>query len=400
MTRSKSSRAKTRRRPKKKKKSSSKPVFFLLAILILLGLGGYFFRNSVGKIKNFFAPPQGHSTRAEQPERAGSLLLLTQRHFQKNTSLFRSPLEFNDCMVDEHHLSCMTVAFGSERDFILGEKLLSDFWQKQGLYPVKDEERSNSDSLALLAYQGQYPIAEIILKILSPSAPPKTPQRFSRKAKIAIVIDDLGYNYEEALRLAKLPYPIGLSILPYQTYSQEILLLAQQYNKPALLHMPMEPVNYPAVNPGEGALLLSMSPKQVRKILNQALNSLPGIVGVNNHMGSAFTADQELMKAVIEELKSRGLFFLDSRTTKYTVGRALAEEMGARTCERKVFLDNLRNKSAIEQKLNELCQKAHQLGSAIGIGHPYPETIEVLEERLGEISSQGCELVRIEELCQ
>ncbi len=401
MARKKSRKKKAKPRASKKKKPSLKFYFLFLIFLILLGGGAYFYYNSGEKIKNFFSPALPDSAPSLSPEKqASTLLLSTQKHFQENNSLFHSPPVFNDCLVDEHHLSCLSITFGSERDFILGEKLLTEFWQEQGYSPVKDRKRSNADCLALLAYHQQSSIAEVILKKISPSSPPKPSPRFGGKAKIALVIDDLGYNYDEALKLAKLPYPVGFSILPYQTYSQEILQLAHQYHKPALLHMPMEPVNYPAVNPGEGALLLLMSPKQVRETLSQALDSLPGIVGVNNHMGSAFTADQELMKAVIEELKSRGLFFLDSRTTKYTVGRALAEEMGAKTCERKVFLDNLRNKYAIEQKLNELCQKAHQLGSAIGIGHPYPETIEVLEEKLGEISRQGCELVRIEELCQ
>ena len=109
---------------------------------------------------------------------------------------------------------------------------------------------------------------------------------------------------------------------------------------------------------------------------------------------------QSSKTVVIDEIQRHGLFFLDSRTTKYTIARELAEQMGAKTCERKVFLDNLRSTDAIWSKLIELCQKAKEEGEAVGIGHPYPETISVLQHKLPQMEKFGCKLVSIQEICR
>jgi polysaccharide deacetylase 2 family uncharacterized protein YibQ len=143
-----------------------------------------------------------------------------------------------------------------------------------------------------------------------------------------------------------------------------------------------------------------MTPEQITIGLDKALDSVPGAIGINNHMGSAFTARKDLMEPLLSEIKRRGLFFLDSRTSGESVGYKLAQEMDVKSCERKVFLDNLQDPESISQRLSELCRIAKENGFAIGIGHPYPETIRTLAEKMDELERAGCELVPVEELCQ
>ncbi len=363
-------------------------------MLLLFGLAYYIFKPKQRLL---------NSSIQSQDLTGTELLLLTQKLIEANSDVFTRQPAFGDCPVDEHYLPCLSIIFRNKRDLEEAEELIINFWQKKGLFFSRDSARSNSLTRGIIANNTSSPLAEVFLKQKRPfSKKPKAkkPSTSAHLAKIAIVIDDLGYNYDEALELAKLHYPIGLSILPYQQFSEQVLELAKEYHKPALLHMPMEPISYPKVNPGKGALLCSMTESEVRKTFQKALDSLPGIVGVNNHMGSAFTQNSELMAVVIDEIQRHGLFFLDSRTTKYTIARELAEQMGAKTCERKVFLDNLRSTDAIWSKLIELCQKAKEEGEAVGIGHPYPETISVLQHKLPQMEKFGCKLVSIQEICR
>ena len=125
-------------------------------------------------------------------------------------------------------------------------------------------------------------------------------------ARVAIVIDDFGPNLEIAKRFLELPIAITFSILPHQRYSQEIAELAHANHRQVILHMPMEPQGYPKVQPGKGALLLSMSREAVQQSLNNALDATPHVTGINNHMGSRFTENAALMKTVLDDAKSDG----------------------------------------------------------------------------------------------
>jgi hypothetical protein len=162
----------------------------------------------------------------------------------------------------------------------------------------------------------------------------------------------------------------------------------------------MEPQGYPAVNPGEDALFVEYSDKEIRRRLDQFLAYIPHVTGINNHMGSRFTEDARALTPVMKSLQEKGLFFVDSRTT----GRSLAAETARRynvpTMDRDVFLDNVAEVDAIVTQIQKLEAKARKQGMAIGICHPYPETLEALRRELPGLAERGISLVPVSVLLQ
>lgn len=214
-------------------------------------------------------------------------------------------------------------------------------------------------------------------------------------AKIAIVIDDIG-NSKQDLKAALLPGNISFAVLPYTPYARAFALRAHHQQKQILLHMPMEAVKND--HPGPGVVTADMSNAQIKLQLVNALDSIPYVTGVNNHMGSKLTQLPIPMQAVMETLASRKLFFIDSRTSEFSVAEQMAGEFGVRTSHRHVFLDNQVDEPYLQQQFNQLLNIARRDGQAIGIGHPYPETLSFLQRELPQLKEQGIELVFVSEL--
>ena len=238
------------------------------------------------------------------------------------------------------------------------------------------------------------------IRIPSPPIPEKVsvPAPPLPEKAIAVIIDDLGHNRRAAAPFIKMPYPVALSFLPGRPYSEELAAEALLEGKTLLLHLPMEPMDYPEQNPGPGAVLLSQSRGEIQLVLEEDLASLPGVVGVNNHMGSRATADDRVMDAVLSLIHRKGLFFIDSRTTTETVGLARAREMGIPSIERDVFLDNEVETSAIDRKIEELLDLALERGWALGIGHAYPPTAEALSRLAEKARQRGVAWISLESL--
>jgi len=214
------------------------------------------------------------------------------------------------------------------------------------------------------------------LNVLRDSYPP--PHRLPCP-KIGIIIDDVGYDSSLANAFIQLDVPLTLSFLPFAPGSNSIAQKAKQQGREIMLHLPMEPINYPAVNPGDGVLLLSMDKEMILEVLNCDLSQVPFVSGVNNHMGSRFTASEEKMFIVLTELKRRGLYFVDSRTSDRSVAFKVARRMALRTASRDIFLDNELSENALRIQMERLLNMARQKGWAIGIGHPHHETLELLK---------------------
>lgn len=227
---------------------------------------------------------------------------------------------------------------------------------------------------------------------------PRSPVSISGTYKIAIIIDDLGTNYTLAHSFMALGKPLTLSFLPHQTYTRELSREAQELGYEVMLHLPMEPQGYPDIDPGEGALKKDMSPEKLKETLQKDLESVPAAAGVNNHMGSRLTEDTEAMRAVMAELKKRGLFFVDSKTTAKSVAARVAKEMELPSANRQVFLDNEEKEDYIRRQLELLARTAKKRGSAVAIAHPHPLTVKVLEEELPKLEKQGFQIVRVSEL--
>jgi polysaccharide deacetylase 2 family uncharacterized protein YibQ len=215
----------------------------------------------------------------------------------------------------------------------------------------------------------------------------------SLRPKVAIVIDDLGGENHIAQEILRWDVPLTFSILPFTPYAKSLAQQAHQKGKEVILHLPMEPHGYPKTKPGEGALLQEMDKEKLLRQLSKDIEAIPYIRGVSNHMGSRLMEDPEKMRIVFAELKRRGLFFLDSRTTPQTVGLQTAQSIGLRAVERSLFLDHSQDPEDIKQQLERLTQLSLSEGKAIGIGHPHPSTLKSLKEMIPKMKEKGIEIV-------
>ena len=213
------------------------------------------------------------------------------------------------------------------------------------------------------------------------------------KVLLAIVLDDMGLDRTRAMRAIALPAPLTLSFLPYGRDASALAILARQRGHEVLLHMPMQPVGNE--NPGPQALNVDLGPQEVRMRVAAALDRFGDAVGLNNHMGSRFTADRNLMTPVMEELAARGLIFVDSRTANATQGQAAADLLGVPAVMRDVFLDNEITREAVLAQLTELEQIARRRGAAVAIGHPHDVTLTALAGWLPTLAERGFQAVPV-----
>lgn len=200
--------------------------------------------------------------------------------------------------------------------------------------------------------------------------------------KVAIIIDDFGYDLQMAKRFINLKGQLTCAVLPQSAYGRQIAILAKEAGHEVMLHQPMEPNEYPMVDPGPGAILASMTPDERISRLNANIDAVPGVVGVNNHMGSKLTTLSDEMNQVFTVLKSRGLFFVDSRTTAATVSQSSARLFKVPFAERDVFLDHVREEGEVRAQIENLINIAEIHGKAVGIGHPHEVTYRILKEAL------------------
>lgn len=196
--------------------------------------------------------------------------------------------------------------------------------------------------------------------------------------KVAIIIDDIGYQYETGRQLLELPLEFTFSFLPFAPYTKQLEESAYGKGKTVFLHLPLEPQSTD-FDPGPGALMLADSPEIQRKKLKRCLAEVPHAVGVNNHMGSLYTEDKIAMDRLMVELSNLSLIFVDSYTTAASVGLESAREQGIKSSRRHVFLDNTLSKDHVCGQLEKLVKIAIESGFAIGIGHPHAETLEALK---------------------
>jgi hypothetical protein len=225
-------------------------------------------------------------------------------------------------------------------------------------------------------------------KIPSVKKPVKSTTPATNRPLVAIIIDDLGYDKKIAIKFSKLNAVLTFSILPHSPFQKTIAHLSKEKGFDIMLHLPMEPVEYPDVNPGPGTLLTSMTPDQLARQLENNLNAVPFIKGVNNHMGSKMTAASSQMYQIFTILKKRGLYFVDSRTTVETLCKPSARLFQIPFAQRDVFLDHVATVEFIRKQLNELVRIAQHNGYAVGIGHPHSLTYQVLREMLPELQKK------------
>ena len=216
-------------------------------------------------------------------------------------------------------------------------------------------------------------------------------------AVIGIIIDDMGKRLETGQRVLALPGPVACAFLPRAHYTRELADQASERGREVLLHLPMDSVDGRPLD--AGAVTLQMTKHEFVTTVLDNLRRVPHVSGVNNHMGSLLTRHPGHMRWLMETLRQQGgLFFVDSRTTRATVALQVADENGVPGIRRNVFLDNSLDKKDIAFQFDRLVALAREQGSALAIGHPYPQTLAVLEQRLPQLARQGIRLVPVRDL--
>ncbi len=229
--------------------------------------------------------------------------------------------------------------------------------------------RSTTSLLATLAVAGSCPLASLAAG---------TPTEQRNQAEIAIIVDDIGFSRSRARHFLALDIPLTFSILPQVPFTRELAETLYSAGHEIMLHQPMEPVNS-KYNPGPGALYIADRQQAIVAAIEKNISEIPHVTGVNNHMGSKFTADSEKMRQALGVVKSKALFFVDSMTTHRSKGYPTANRLGITAARRNIFLDNCLTVPAILAQLEKLQQVALKTGRALAIGHPFPETAAAIQ---------------------
>ena len=215
-----------------------------------------------------------------------------------------------------------------------------------------------------------------------------------KQGMLAVIIDDAGYSLTELQAFLDLPGPFTIAVLPNLAHSRDAAQRVLAAGKDLILHCPMEATG--GENPGPGALRTDQGPGEVEALLKAAFATVPGALGMNNHMGSKATADAALMATVIGYLKREGKFFVDSRTTPATVGPRIARELGVPFLERDVFIDVNTGAEEIAAAFAQGVEEARRRGSSVIIGHVQnPGVVAILRAGAKELAEQGVRLARL-----
>ena len=241
----------------------------------------------------------------------------------------------------------------------------------------------------------------------APAPLPARPRRGRRRSvaesvtgsggNVVLIIDDLGFEGQPLDRVMGLDPNVSCSILPNGPRATEFATRLSERGFEILCHLPMQPRG--SERPGKGAILVSMSEEEIARLTREGLEAVPNARGVNNHMGSLATEDRRVMTSVLGALPS-GMYFIDSRTSGRSVAEDVAREMRVPTAARHVFLDDLATEAFVRRQLSELVDTARKRGVAVGIGHPYPATLRVLEAELPRLRESGLKIVRASEAVQ
>lgn len=232
---------------------------------------------------------------------------------------------------------------------------------------------------------------------------PQHPRQPHRKRTIgpgtvAIIVDDMGSSLQEARALMEINIPMTFSLIPGLPKVREVADAANSRGYQVMIHIPMEPQGYPGKRLEANGLLLSLGDDEIARRMDSYIRGVPHAVGANNHMGSRFTEEKQKMTVVLNQLKARSLFFVDSRTTPHSVGLSLAHTLEVDAAGRNVFLDNVQDAGAIRIQLEQLAELARKRGSAIAICHPRKSTIQALAKALPELRREGITFVPVGDL--
>ncbi len=217
------------------------------------------------------------------------------------------------------------------------------------------------------------------------------------QGQMAIIIDDFGYNKESIDAFSAISRPITFAVIPYRPFSNEAAARGLSSGHQVILHLPMEPLSQGAQSE-ELTVSVNMSDGAIQDMVQRAIQTVPGLIGVNNHQGSRATADRRVMKNVLSVLKTNNLFFVDSRTNSQSIAAETARQMGIQAGENELFLDNTDEVSAVKEKLRTAQEMAAKHGTVTVIGHARMNTAIAVREMIPELEEKGIELVFVSQL--
>lgn len=227
-----------------------------------------------------------------------------------------------------------------------------------------------------------------------------TEELVSIKPKISIVVDDLGDNSIIAKQIATLPAALTLAILPHTPFAQSISELASKHGHEVIMHIPMEALSRPDLL-GPGALFEGMEQQQFEQTFLSSAQTVPNLVGFNNHMGSLLTQSPQKMRWLMNLAQQKHWYFLDSKTSESSIAQQTAEKFGLANIGRDIFLDHHNEKSELplilQKQFEKLKRIAKSKGHVVAICHPYQETFNFLAKNLPELEKEF-EVVHLSEL--
>ncbi|HEU0071676.1 MAG TPA: divergent polysaccharide deacetylase family protein [Alphaproteobacteria bacterium] len=217
-----------------------------------------------------------------------------------------------------------------------------------------------------------------------------------KRPRIALIISGLGQSAAATeAAIQRLPGGITLAYTAYARNLQQWVELSRAAGHEVMLNLPMEPVGYPANDPGPYTLLTSLSEAENRARLNWLMSRMTGYVGLVNVMGSRFTVEAGPLQPVLGDLNKRGLLFVDSRASLSSVAGKMAGDMKLPRALNNRFIDTKAARDDIDRQLEELEKTARSEGVALGIGAPYPVTIERVARWALELNDKGIALAPV-----
>ena len=304
------------------------------------------------------------------------------------------------------HTKTVTVSFNDDKELNVFKNLLQTKLIGNGEIIATQKERLENRlitriDIGLRDTLGNEPLTmvtdRILLAVKESSA--NKPLVTASKGMLAIVIDDFGYTGGPIKAFTAIDRPLTFAVLPFHQYTYEAATQGRLAGKKIMLHLPMEALSA-AAEQESNTIKVAMDAEDIRRTLENAIANVPGIEGVNNHQGSKATADKDTMRTVMQIIKTKGLFFVDSRTNSGSVASLTAKELGIKTGDNNIFIDNDNGVEAIKNQLRQAGKIAVRDGSIIAIGHARMNTAVAIKSMIPELEESGIKLVFVTQLLE
>ncbi|MDW6021670.1 divergent polysaccharide deacetylase family protein [Mesorhizobium sp. BAC0120] len=218
----------------------------------------------------------------------------------------------------------------------------------------------------------------------------------ARGARIALVIGGLGVSQtgtQEALE--KLPAEVTLGFAAQGNSLGRWMQVARHGGHEIVMQVPLEPFDYPNVNPGRNTLTVGASADENVEKLHWSLSRITNYTAIMNYMGARFSADPAAMGPLMAELGRRGLAYLDDGSSARSVAPDLALKNGVPFAVSDVTIDGVQDRGEILKKLDQLERTARAKGFAVGTGSAFEVTVDAVSAWVGEAKKRGIEIVPI-----